>query len=263
MKYFSLFAMVILLMACNGLEPALSVSHNPSLKNYKVKGRQGFLINQKLDFGEYKTSKVKRSWTKGSDLSFPLPIISPNAPVVPDMFSLEFSDRHQTFSFQMTDSKGHKSQAFAASNFESENLQIGNNPNSVVNILKDVFGVAGFSQNLFYLQLFMENEPQPWQLVIDNQASQRNAGTYEDIFAYDDNHYYTLKPITEVMSKKGPRKIPMGSVGYEIFNPKKESVAAVLLVDAGNVYLNTQEPQERFLMANLCAALLLQQDVAE
>jgi len=37
---------------------------------YEVKGKNGWLINQKLSFGEYKTGEVKRSWTKGYDFPF-------------------------------------------------------------------------------------------------------------------------------------------------------------------------------------------------
>lgn len=55
----------------------------------------------------------------------------------------------------------------------------------------------------------------------------------------------------------------VGSIGYEILSRQNELIAAVSLVDGGNVYLNTKDPRERFLMANLCAALLLQENIAD
>ena len=41
-----------------------------------VKGRNGFLFKQKLSFGEFNTTSVQRSWTKGSSWGFSVPVAS-------------------------------------------------------------------------------------------------------------------------------------------------------------------------------------------
>lgn len=261
-KIVFIIATTLLINACTPMLPALSIPATQKKEPLPVKGRQGLLINQKLSFADYQTGKVKRSWTKGGNTRVGL--LGNNAinGNYIDLISKEYIDRKQTFSFQMSDSKNNISDVYGASNFNAENLLIGNNPNSVVNVLEDIYGKNDFSENVFYLQVFVNNETKPWELLLDNQASQANKN-YVGFFAKDDNHYYTLKPINKVETSKGPKSILMGSIGFEITNPDNQVVAAVSLIDNGLVYLLTEQPDERFLLANLCAALLLQQNIAE
>ena len=58
-------------------------------------------------------------------------------------------------------------------------------------------------------------------------------------------------------------EILAGSVGLEFHNPEGKPVAAVSLIDKGMVFLGKTTKEERFLLANLCAALLLQQEIGE
>lgn len=257
-----LFATALLLAACTPMQPALSIPDTQKKEPLPVKGRQGLLINQKLSFAEYQTGKVKRSWTKGGNSRVGVLGTQSMNGVYIDLISKEYIERKQTFSFQMSDTHNNLSDVYGASNFNAENLLLGNNPNSVINVLEDIYGRNDFSENVFYLQVFVNDETHPWELLLDNQASQANK-KYVGFFAKDATHYYTLQPITKLETKQGPKSTLMGSVGFEIKNPDNEVVAAVSLMDNGLVYLLTEQPDERFLMANLCAALLLQQNIAE
>ncbi|RKS02793.1 hypothetical protein [Flavobacterium sp. 102] len=262
-NYLSSAALCFIVMSCTPFKPAISHADINTLTEYKVKGRQGILINQKLTFGEYTTSKVKRSWTKGGNTRVPVSV----SPVVdflyPEILTADNSNRYQTFAFQMNDGLKNYTDVYAATDFASERLLVGNNPNSIVNIIKDVTGKGIDQSYMFYAQIFVNQDNKPWELVLDNNASQRDAKQYVGYFGYDQNRYYTLKPITELQTNKGPKPIWMGSVGYEICNPNNQAVAAVSLMDNGLVYLAPTNPEERFLLANLCATLLLQQDIAE
>lgn len=257
-----LITIALLLVACTPMQPALSISDNQKTEPLPVKGRQGLLINQKLTFADYKTSKVKRSWTKGGNSRVGLTYGSPNIIIYTDLITKEYIDRKQTFSFQMSDSHNNYSDVYAATEFNAENLMLGNNPNSIVNILEDIFGKNDLSENVMYLQVFLNNDTQPWELLLDNQSAQRNK-KYVGFFAKDNKNYYNLKPIDKVATKNGPKSILMGSIGFEITNPQNQVVAAVSLIDNGLVYLLTDQPEERFLLANLCAALLLQQNIED
>lgn len=258
----TVFAGLLLFNACSPLQPALSIPPDLKKEPLAVKGRQGLLINQKLSFAEFQTSRVKRSWTKGGNSRVSYPIINPVNLMYIDFISKEYIDRNQTFSFQMSDSFNNQSDVYGASNFNAQNLMIGSNPNSIVNILEDIYGRTDFSENIFYLQVFLNDDTQPWELLLDNQASQANK-KYIGFFAKGDDHYYTLKPLTKLETKQGPRSILMGSVGFEILNQDNDVIAAVSLIDSGLVYLFTEVPSERFLMANLCAALLLQENISQ
>lgn len=258
-KLYLLLVSLVAIAACTPMKPALSVTETSA---FPVKGRQGLLIRQKLNFGDYETSVVKRSWTRSGNTRVDLISGRVHNPSYPNLIALDYVNSDQSYYFTMKDFFGNIADVYAVSAFHSEDLQIGDNPNSVVNILEDIFGNSGYSENLFYLQVFLNSETDPWQLVLDNDAAQLFAGDYTGFFALDNNNFYTLKPITHIAGKKGPQEI-FGSVGYEIFDSKGKSVAAVSLVDNGEVYFHTKDPSERFLLSNLCAALLLQEDVSE
>lgn len=255
---------LILVAGCNTMEPALSTSGSEQQEMFQVKGRQGWLINQKLQFGDYQTSKVKRSWTRGGNTRLDYPFGTVANPDFPNLISIDYVDKDQRYYFQMQDGHGNISDVYSTSQYHSRDLQIGDNPNSIINILEDIFGKTDYADNLFYLQLYINDESRPWQLILDNHAAATFAKKYQGVFALDDKTYFTLKPITSVLTKKGPLEVWMeSSLGFEIFNSSNESVAAISLVDEGKVYLNTKDPKERFILANLSAALLLQQNISE
>lgn len=252
-------SLAFVMIACTPMKPALSVAETNA---FPVKGRQGLLIRQKLSFGDYKTTPVKRSWTRGGNTRVDLISGQVANPSYPNLIARDYVNSEQSFYFSINDFFGNAADVYAVSEFHAEDLQIGDNPNSVLNILEDIFGGTDFADNLFYLQVFINDEQQPWQLVLDNHAAQVSAGDYTGFFALNEKEFYALQPITHIEGKKGPSMVP-GSIGYEIFNKNGESVAAVSLVDNGEVYLHTKDPLERLLLSALCAALLLQQDVSE
>jgi len=252
---------LVTMQGCTPFKPALSDSDNTNVEELSVKGRQGILINQKLEFGDFQTSKVQRSWTKGGNSRTGISLGNTVDFFYGNIISKEYMNRDQTFYFQLSDKNNGISDAYASSAFNSEDLMIGNNPNSIVNIFEDIMSHEDTIESMFYLQVYVNDETKPWQLVLDNQASQTNPNEYLGVFALDEKRFYTLKPITKVASKKGPRSIMFGSIGYEIFDANKKSVAAVSLMDRGMVFLKTTDTNERFLLSNLCSALLLQQQI--
>ncbi len=229
-------------------------------ESHPVKGRMGLLINQKLSFGEYQTSRVQRSWTRTDRSSMPLRTNVLFWLLYDKTLSLESTGKLQNLHFTMRSPQGQAADVYATSVFSSEEILASGNPNSGINVLNRVFG-AGDSQNVYYLQVYLDNQEKPWHLMLDNQASQMQAKSYRGVFAFDDNQYYTLVPLTKVASKSGPKSILMGSVGFEIKDPQGKTVAGVSLIDQGQVYFNTADPGEKFLLANLAAALLLQENL--
>lgn len=258
-KFLFLLASVILVAACSPIKPALSVAETTALP---VKGRQGLLIKQKLSFGDYETSVVKRTWTRSGNTRVDLISGQVHDPSYPNLASMDYANSDQSYYFTIKDLQGNIADVYAVSAFQSGDLQIGDNPNSVINILEDLFGGSGYSDNLFYLQVFPNSDLAPWQLVLDNDAAKGYKGEFSGFFALDEANFYTLKPITHVVGKKGPKEI-FPSVGFEIFDRNGTSVAAISLIDGGEVYFHTQDPSEKFLLSGLFAALLLQEDLSE
>ena len=228
---------------------------------YEVKGRQGLLIRQKLAFGPYATTAVKRSWTKGNSARSGFGWNDQQGKFV-NLISTEYINRKQTVNFSMTDG-GNESDVFCASRFQARDLQVGRSDNSLLNIALEIGGIGYSASDLFYVQIFLNNEDQPWQLVLDNAAAQARPKKYTGVIAKSRDEYYTLVPITRMQTKKGTGSILGGSVGYEIQDPAGRAVAAVSLIDKGMVYLGKADARQRFLLANICSAILLQQQIAD
>jgi len=223
-----------------------------------VKGRNGFLINQKLSFGDYKTTSVKRSWTKGGTYRNGLSV--GNA-TYDNIVSMEYTEKKQTVNFSLTDAANNSSEVRCVTRFDSENLVIGKNSNSLPNIILDI-ARGSESTNTFYALIFINGQEWPWHLLLDNNAVQAKAKTYIGKVALDNDHYYSLVPVNKMLNKKGEAKnILFGSIGLDLRNKENKSVATVSFLDKGKVFLNTTDKEEAFLLANICAALLLQEQI--
>lgn len=255
-----LVAGVSAISACGSFKMAVSDDLHQAHDEYPVKGRQGILIKQKLSFGEFNTSTVKRSWTKGGTSRFGLGAGTPGSRDYTNIFSIEYINRRQTIFFGLTDGKENNSEVYAASKFKAKDLTVGN-PNNIVDIAIDLLGAGGRSESSYYVQIYTTPGEQPWQLLLDNQAAQAQPKKYTGVLAQGKDRYYTVVPVSKIEKNGKVGNTLAGSIGYEFRNPSGEAVAAVSLIDNGMVFMGKNDPSERFLLANACAALLLQEAI--
>lgn len=252
-----ILSFLLVLASCTPMKMAVSDDLKAGHDEYAVKGRQGNLLKQKLSFGEYQTTKVKRSWTRGSFGRTGIGTGGTAQQEWVNLISLEYVNRKQTVNFGLTDGTN-QSDVYCVSRFNAKDLVVGKNPNSIINIALDL---GSPSSSTYYVQAFTNAEETPWQLMLDNVASQAKAKSYVGIFARSKTDYYTIHPVTKLEHNGKAGNILAGSVGYEVRDPQGRAVAAVSLIDNGMVFLGKVSPQERFLMANLCSAILLQQQI--
>lgn len=255
-----LSCIVISAVSCTPFKMSVSDDLKSNHDEYTVKGRQGILIKEKLSFGEYNTTKVKRSWTKGSSARTGIGYGGTAQQDWVNIISVEYINRRQTVNFNLSDGKN-SSEVFCVSRFHAKDLQIGKSENSILNIGMDIAGIGGKSSSLYYVQIYTNDAESPWQLILDNQAAQAKAKTYIGVIAKSKTEYYTLVPVRKLEKNGKSGNILAGSVGFEFQNPRGEAVAAVSLMDNGMVFLGKTTAEERFLLANACAALLLQQQI--
>lgn len=231
-------------------------------QEFSVKGRQGILIKQKLSFGDFKTAVVKRSWTRGSS-SFDGWVWS--RPGHNDYYRVgtEYTNRKQTLRFDLTDNNANESSVFCISKARSKDFVVGRNSNSLLNIVLDILRIEDASENMFFVKLYLKNEEQPWEMVIDNDAVQAKSKTYTGVIAQSKEKYYTIHPVYKITGKNDKLyTMPFGSVGYEIRNKEGKPLAAISTMDKGTVYLKPMPAAEKFLLANICTALLLQENIS-
>ena len=245
-------------MSCGTAKLAVSDDLKSSHDEYTVKGKDGIMIKQKLSFGEYKTTKVKRSWTRGNNNRRGFGFGSPYSGDYVNVISTQYINRKQTVHFNLTDGKLN-SDVYCVSRFNSKDLQIGEN--HLFNIALDLFGEGYSSTSTYYVQVYTPGDEKPWQLLLDNEASQVQSRDYIGYLAKSATEFYTIHPATkmEVNGKIG--NTFAGAVGFEIRDKQGITVAAVSTMNKGMVFMGKVSAEERFLLANVCAALLLQQHI--
>ena len=170
--------------------------------------------------------------------------------------------KNQTLYFALEDSLGNQARAYCITNFKSRDLTLGDNPNSIINIFGDILGLGDDSSNLFYAMFYDAQATNRWELMLDNQEAQAKPKTYVGYLAKGREDYYTIRPLSRVVNKKGKVGImPFGSAGFEIRNKKGKALAAVSMIDQGVVYLTDLSPEEKILLSGVCTALLLQEQI--
>jgi len=221
------------------------------LEESNVKGRQGLLIKQKLSFGNYYTTSVKRGAFKSHTMMSGFP----------GFIWTEHMEGKQNIRFKLTDGI-QSSEVFCATNVSSRDLVIGSNPNAAPNVITSVLRIGTeHQQNNFSVAIYTEANEQPWELFLDNTNSQLHRKDYIG-YVTRGEEYYTIVPVWKIEKKNGKvAEMPFGSAGFEIQNAAGEAIAAVSLIDQGKVYMGAANEKERFLMANVCSALLLQSEL--
>lgn len=251
---------VVLMTSCAPMKMGVSESLKQERDEYAVAGRQGLLINQKLSFGEFRTTELKRSWTKGGGSKFGTGTIGATAGEFENLISIEYIKRKQTVQFDMTDGKS-TAATYCVAKFNAKDLEIGKHTNSVLNIGMDLLKLGGWSESTYYVQIYTPNTNRPWEMLIDNQAAQAKSKTYTGLLSLSKEQYYTIVPVSQVEKKNGKTSTALAVLGFEFRNAAGKAVAAVSLIDKGMVFMGKVSNEERLLLANACAALLLQEEI--
>lgn len=252
----------ILAGSCSPVKMSVSDELKTSTDEYVVKGKNGTRIKQKIVFGEYATTNIKRSWTKGNSARTGIGYGGTAQQEWVNIISMEYINKKQTIRFNLSEGSN-LSETYCVSRFNAKELEIGRNPNSLLNIGMDILGIGGRSSSTYYVQIYTSGrEERPWEMVIDNQRSQAKPKEYIGYLAKSSTEYYSIVPVTKLETKNKSGNIVAGSVGFEFRDVQGRPVAAVSQIDNGMVFLRKTDAGERFLLANACTALLLQ-DIIE
>jgi hypothetical protein len=247
--------LLLLGLAINGLanngpqKPVLTQNLQQAHEAYTVKGRNGFLLKQKFSFGDYRTTSVRHGALRKVS----------HGGGIPGLFWAEQVKGKQSLRFQLEDGQGRSAEVYCLTQLRQEDFTLGDNPNSLINILGDLAGILGRGETNFSAAILLDGEEQAWELFLNNTAVESN--TKEAVgYLRRGEEIYHIMPLREIWHK-GRALRALGTVGLEFRSPEGDAVAAVSLIDRGEVFLSTEPHPDRFLFANACSALLLQQYV--
>lgn len=225
---------MLLLPACK--TPQIYVA--PELKDSSmvlpVKGRQGLQLGQKLSFGEFNTSKIKRGWTQGYD--FP--------------FMVRFQGVKEKFSFQLFNDKHQAADVYCAGKFRS--MEIAG--------IGDYFDIVIREKNHFAGTIISGAGKDIWDFLLYNPDGR----------PMDKTKAGFMQSGTEVVEINGIRRMANGKSnwsvefwGYEFIH-NGEVIGTVETINNGNVWLKNDLPEsQRLLLAGMASALLLRSNLEE
>ncbi len=220
------------ILACS--TPKMMVDENlqTGASIYHVKGRQGWLVNQHLSFGEYQSSKVSRSWTKGYD--FP--------------FIVRFSGAKEKLSFELKDAQNNKAEIFCLGKLREQDLQLFHRYFDINIKTKDAFtGTIALG------------ETQAYDFVVSN-LNQNNWFREAEGWIKGNDLSIGIEPIKTL--ENGQKALDTQALGFS-FVRDGVTLGAVELLNQGRIWLRDDLPQkEKLLLASVASALLLRSDLA-
>ena len=171
MKNIQFIWLLLLLAACSTAKVAVPDQFKSQAVDMKVKGVNGFKINQSLNFGPYKTSRIKRGWDFAKSTQYTRFGIEPEDFVL-RVFDIG-SDRKKTkeqnkFQYTISD-ENLAAEIFAQEKFSSDEF-----------IYKSKHPLIGeFTRTKSYeydfgaaIVVLAQGQEQPWSLVMTNKYNE-------------------------------------------------------------------------------------------
>ena len=197
-----------------------------------VNGRQGWLIKQQLQFGEFTSGPVKRSWTTGYNIPF----------------IVRFSGAKEKLGFSLHNSAGGQAELFCLGKLREYDLPVLNKAFEVNLKTTDVFtcAIALADQSFeFYSENLNQN---PRFGTITGQVQ----GPGVD---------FSIRPVGSL--EGGQASWSTTALGYELVHDGRV-IAAVETLNNGRVWINPALPEsQQLITAGVAAALLLRSSLSE
>lgn len=223
----------LILSACSTPEMLVDKKLQEESMAYEVNGRNGWLINQRLSFGEYESGKVNRSWTKGYD--FP--------------FIVRFTGAKEKLSFSLKNAEGVEAEIFCLGKLREQDLTLFHEYFDINLKAKDAFtGSVVVSENAAF-DFYVTN------------LNQNNWFREAKGWIRGENAKFEIRPVK--MLGNNQRSLGMQAPGFEFVRNNKV-VGAVETLNQGRVWLhNDLNEDQKLVLAGVASALLLRSELAD
>jgi hypothetical protein len=274
MNYKSLFAIVILLSSCTAARLSVPSQFSDKATRMSVSGINGWQVSQKLGFGPYQTSKIKRGWDFTGSLQWTKFRIRPEEALL-KVFDINTDNavNTQKNKFQYTIEDGNLvAEVYATEKFREKQLVYKSNNPWIGNGSKTNKYEYAFTAAIVPLQASAE----PWSLVLINKydiakdtARKLFDRPYveEEGYATNGKENIAIRPlrIDKVTTKGGKDTKVFGGkmlAGYEI--QWDGGVVGIIDILDNTIWLYKDlEPSEKLIVSAISSSILLKrmQDV--
>ena len=267
MKY-AIYLVIAFIASCTTAKAPVNETFSDKATKLPVRGINGWQVNQKLQFGTYTTSKIKRGWDFTASVQYTKFRISPEEAIL-KVFDINTDKNTNTqrnkFQYTLEDG-GLMAEVYAIEKFREQQLVYkSNNPwigsASRTNSYEYAFTAA-------IVPLTMKTRD-PWSLVMINKYD-RTIDTARRLFdkpyveeegyATDGKENIAIRPlrVDHVATKNGGKtKVPGGLfAGYELH--WNGEVAGIIDILDNNIWIaNSLDAEKKFIMASVSSAILL------
>ncbi len=228
---------IILSILTSCTTPNIVVSENLKTNTsvMDAKGTQGLQFNQVITFGDYNTSKVKRGWILGYDISF----------------VTRFKGAKEKLNFiQFTPEK--RAYVLAVGKFKSTELEL----------LNGFLSYAFQYENYFTGSIIPSDTPSDvWEFIIHNPEG-GTLGDFECGIAKDKNgNEILIKGVREI--EKQANWVKLDNLGFE-FIYKDQAIGAVSTLNNGRVWIKNNISEElKLVLSCMSSSLLVRHSMQE
>lgn len=228
---FLFFPALLFLASCS--TPQMAVDNQlQSATAMPVKGRQGWMLNQRLSFGEFTTGKVKRGWLKSYDIPF----------------IVRFSGAKEKLAYDLTDGEGNTAEVFAMGKLREQDLLLFNK----------YFEVNLNWQDAFSGTVSLNEGRQHYDFLLTDLNQNNWFRPAEGFIRYQDG-LIDVQPVGRLAN--GKRFLGQQSLGFQ-FVYRGEVAGAVETLNHGRVWLKDGlAPELRLVLSSVAAALLLRSEL--
>ena len=224
---------LILLSSCKTAQ----IPFNPDLNAtaMPVKGRQGFQIGQVIRYGDYRTDKVQRGWTRSYDVPF----------------ILRFQGAKEKLSFTQFGPDGQSVKVSCISRFKSNDLSL----------VQDFFRIPLQYQN-YFAGTIITSEEDTWDFIVHNPNGDFLKQKESAGFARNFSKTIEIKAIRGLENQ--PEWLKKTAVYGHEFILNGVVAGAVSTLNNGTVWIdNSLASEAKIIIASLATGLLLRTDVEE
>ena len=271
-KLFVVF--LIFLISCTTAKLSVPSSFSEKATKMPVKGMNGWQVNQKLSFGDYTTSRIKRGWDFSSSVSHTKFRINPEEALL-KVFNIDIdkntNSQKNKFQYDLEDGT-QITEIYATEKFKEKQLVYKSNNPWIGNASKTNKYEYAFAAAIVPLTL---KDNTPWSVVLINKydvtkdtARKLFDKSYveEEGYATNGKEHIAIQPIRtdKMLSENGEQKLFGGKMltGYEL-QWNGEAVAMIDILENSIWLLNEVNNDKKMIVASVSSAILLKrmQDV--
>ncbi len=265
-KYLYIPLIAIIATSCSTAKLAVPEKFTAVSEKMPIKGVNSWVFNQKLSFGKYKTTKVKRGWTSTTeDKYYTLEQRLMKVFNVDNFNSVTQQKNKYRYTIQDGTSEA---QVYCLEKMTREDITIRTNTRLLGDLSRTNHSQYSFSAAILPMK---DTSSEPWQLVVYNtyDRSKDTARRLFDLPYVEEEGYVTngketisIKPlrITNMTTKNGKEsRFPVKILsGYEL--RIDDGVIAIIDSLSNQLWVyNELDEQTRLIVAAISSALLLRQ----